>query len=426
MKVSLVKIQNILGVSELEFAPGRVTEIKGRNESGKTSILEAIRAVTKGSADAELLRKGEEKGEVVLVLEDGTEMGRSFSPSGSAPFVRQGDLKATRPAQWISGISSAFAANPVEFLTASGKQRTDILLESMPIKVDYKALKKIAGGDVNVDANEGLAALDAISAEIYDERKAVNRQHKEKQATVDRLSASLPAESIDVARLKKERKENATEQEKVQADCERQITNLRSAEFEANSKLDAEIKSLREKIAELEKQANDNARAMERKASELKADFKEETGELRQRAAVLDEQIEAAAREGNTREFIEAEKADAEKLAAESAALTERLGALAEYKTKLLEKLPVKGVAIEGGEIHLDGIAFDRCSTSRKIGLAVEIAKMNAGELGLVCVDGLEQLDAEHYDGLIKAAEASDVQLICTRVVDADLKVETH
>jgi len=44
LKVSHVRIQNVLGIAELEFAPGGFTEISGANGSGKTSTIEALRA----------------------------------------------------------------------------------------------------------------------------------------------------------------------------------------------------------------------------------------------------------------------------------------------------------------------------------------------------------------------------------------------
>ena len=71
MHIQHIKISNILGIRELEFKAGQFVEVTGRNGQGKTSLLEAIKAATQGGHDATLLRKGAEKGEVVLVLDSG-------------------------------------------------------------------------------------------------------------------------------------------------------------------------------------------------------------------------------------------------------------------------------------------------------------------------------------------------------------------
>lgn len=44
MKVLKINIKNILGLEALEIEPGSITEISGKNGSGKTSCLDAIRA----------------------------------------------------------------------------------------------------------------------------------------------------------------------------------------------------------------------------------------------------------------------------------------------------------------------------------------------------------------------------------------------
>ena len=74
MQVTQIKIQNILGIKELEIKPSSITEITGKNASGKTSVLEALKSVFAGGKDATLLRKGEKSGSVVLLLDDGTEI----------------------------------------------------------------------------------------------------------------------------------------------------------------------------------------------------------------------------------------------------------------------------------------------------------------------------------------------------------------
>jgi DNA repair exonuclease SbcCD ATPase subunit len=63
-------IDNIKGIAHTEFAPGSLTVIRGSNGSGKSSILDAVLAVFSGGSDPGWLRKGAQKGSIVLEITD--------------------------------------------------------------------------------------------------------------------------------------------------------------------------------------------------------------------------------------------------------------------------------------------------------------------------------------------------------------------
>lgn len=426
MKVSLIKIQNIMGVSELKFEPGQVTEITGGNAQGKTSILEAIRSVTQGAADARLLRKGEKTGEVVLVLDDGTELGRQFKPGSSAPFVRKGDLKASKPGSYISRMANAFAANPVRFLNGTPKQQVEILLEAMPVEVDEKRVQEITGIKPHKDGAQGLALLDELTDLIYGERRTLNRQVKERQAAIDRLQDSLPDDAQDISELKAEREAVTDEIDEATQAANKEIEKNRDKRNKENEKAEAKMKELQEQIENLQSEIVQRDKYTVNRAGEIRNEQEKAIGEKRARLAALNEKIDAAGREANTLEFIQSETKRADELKQDSQIATARLEALDKYRAELLGSIPVKGLTIDDGEIHLGGIPFARCSTSQQVTAALEIAKLNAGELGLVCVDGLEVMEPKNYAALIKAAEKADVQLICTRVGEGELEVKAH
>src|SRR5688572_20078808 len=96
LKVAKVHISNIRGIKEMEFEPGSCTESSGKNGQGKTSILEAINAALSGGHDATLLRKGEEKGEIVIVLDDNTTITKRISAGGSSTIVSKDDMQIGR------------------------------------------------------------------------------------------------------------------------------------------------------------------------------------------------------------------------------------------------------------------------------------------------------------------------------------------
>ena len=98
MKVALIKIEQILGIEHLEIKPGLLTVISGKNETGKTSVLEAIKSVTTGGKDGTLLRQGAEKGSVVLVFDDGTEATRKVTQKTDTVSVTKDGFRSTTPA----------------------------------------------------------------------------------------------------------------------------------------------------------------------------------------------------------------------------------------------------------------------------------------------------------------------------------------
>jgi hypothetical protein len=111
-------------------------------------------------------------------------------------------------------------------------------------------------------------------------------------------------------------------------------------------------------------------------------------------------------------------------LKAEAEAATAALEALEAYKSELLHALPIPGLEVRGPEIYFDGVVFDRLNTAKRVEIAVEVAKLRAGTLGLVCVDGIELLDSEAFEAFREQAINSGVQLVVTRVGDGELNIE--
>lgn len=78
----------------------------------------------------------------------------------------------------------------------------------------------------------------------------------------------------------------------------------------------------------------------------------------------------------------------------------------------------IKGLSIDGDEVLLDGVALDQLSGQERLFFAVEVARRLNAKSKLLCVDGLEVLDAEHRKAFIEQATKDGYQLIATRVAD--------
>lgn len=440
-RVKGVRIRNIMGIEELEFEPGKVTRIQGENASGKSSVLEALKALVAGGHDATLLRAGEEEGEVVILIdpEDGTgaevEARKRVTAEKSDLSVRHSKLGTLgAPKRYIDGLLDATAFNPVAFLTAS--DRVERLLEAADSRVEEADLAAAIEGvpEDEVELPElaplaelpALQAIEALASRIYSARTGVNRIVREKSTTAEELRSSLPADGAAPeqvsgqlrsaeAQLEKEREE---EREKIEE--ARELTRQKIKEAQENSaSVVAELQTL---IEEEEARARDAVQKLkdEREAAveQIRSGYSEEIDRWVSEVGTLRERLRAVEDAERSRALIEKAEEEAERRAAESEALTAALERLEALKLEALDSLPIEGATIEGGELFVDGVAFDRLNSARKVEEVMKIAEARAGELGLMIVDDLELLDAEHFEAMVEAIEASPLQAIVTRVTD--------
>lgn len=439
MQIAHVKIQNILGITELEFTPEGFTEVSGPNGAGKTSVLEAIKSVIKGGHDATLLRKGETSGEVVLVLDDGTEIKKSVREKSSPVQVTQDGQKVAKPADAIKALTDMLSVNPVDFLRARKQDRVKVLLETMPLEADAEVLSKISGVPVHVDeGTHALAVIDAVRKQVYDDRTGTNRAVKEKEATINQFKLSLPdapggvegnedelLAQIDAARVEKDteldrirekldgiKQDNQAKIDAIRAECQRKIDELKVAG-------QAEVEAIQAKEREIEGKANEQR-------ERTLAKFNDATTPINQAVEFIRANRDAAAKRQVALETITKMEEELEFLVTDADKQSAAIKDLDQYKLDLLSSLPIPGVEVIDGEIYRDNIPFDRLNTAQQVWIAVEIAKLRAGDLGVCCVDGLELLDKAAFEEFRDRCLESGLQLFVSRVSDEELKVKTY
>ncbi len=438
MKIAKVKISNILGITELEFTPQGFNEISGPNGTGKTSVLEAISATLRAGHDATLLRKGETKGEAVLVLDDNTEISKTITEGKSTPKVKVDGKAASRPGEFIKGLTDLFQANPIEFLRARKQDRVKVLLETMPLVADPARLMEITG--IPVADDPSVHALDVIARlhqTMYDDRTGTNRAIKEKDNTINQLKQAMPEPvagvtgSEDELRTQLGDMETARDTElariagKLDAIKANQQTKIDAIRAKAQADIDAikaaaqaEVEAQHATLAEIERKAGAQRELTLTRHSDAVQPI---TAAL---AAIRSDRDNAAKREQAiaTIEQMSKELID---LQADAQWQTKALDELEAYKSDLLSQLPIPGVVVKDGEVYRDGIVFDRLNTAQQVWIAVEIAKLRSGALRVCCVDGIELLDPAAFEAFKAQALASDMQLFVSRVTSEDFSVKT-
>lgn len=429
MQIAHIKIRNILGIEELDFSPTGFTQIRGKNGTGKTSVIEAIKATLKGGHDATLLRKGAVKGEVVILLDDGTEVARRVTESGTTTDVRQGGKKVAKPVDALRQITDALSVNPIEFLLARPADRVRVLLESLPLEADAQRLSQIVGKPVNpAPGVHALVLIDNVRREVYDERTGVNRAAKEKEGTIITLRQALPPDAPGSAGDETELEAKIAEMDVwLKGEAERidnKLLDLRRAKDQNIEIWSKQIAELQSKIAT----AREEYTEWERKALVQKQKNNDrhaaDTGSPRLELARIRSDRDAYARRQQTMDTIGALEVEVEDLQTQASAQTQALEAIDSYKLELLQALPVAGLEIRGDELYCEGVQFDRLNTGKQVEIAVEIAKARAGKLGVVCVDRIESLDPEMLEQFRERAHEAGVQMFVTKVTGDEFTID--
>jgi len=438
LHIKKVTLHNILGVKDLSFEAGKFNAIIGRNASGKTSVLEAIKAAAGCGHDATLLRSGETEGEIVLVLDDDRTIRRRVTAEKSTTDLLGADGKKTaKPVDAVKALSDALSVNPVAFLRADDKDRADVLLRSMPIAVDVKRLAKISGVDVPSDGTNGLVLIDAVRKAVFDERTMTNRVMKEKDATINQLKAAMPSEIAEAAQgnedqlrgeLERANEAYLTELNRIDTKLAGLRTTRDIAIVEKRQAAQAKIAAINAELAADIAKLNADHQNVESLAAQRRTEVDGEIAATRQRlgsaigALVADR--ENVIKRQQTMQTIETMTGEFVELGESAEMMTKALADIDAYKLELLENLPIPGLTVVDGKVMRNGVAFDRLNMAQQVDIAVEIAKLRAGKLGVICVDGIELMDSKMFDAFREKAIKSGLQMFVSRVADEDMAIE--
>jgi len=442
MKCTSITIDNYLGIDHLEIAPGAVTSIEGGNNRGKTSVVETLIAAVGGGNDATLLRKGAKQGQVVVVFDDGmkltcTAKGEKLERTVEHPKL--GPLKNVAP--YLERLRDMLSVNPIAFLNAPQKKQLEAFLEIAPIEVSDDDLRAAGAKVLPPSGKNGLERIALARKAVYEERTRVNGALRERKATVASLEKSLPTglEPTDwqAAAEEAERQKAALEKrvgqetERIVADVAEDLRTSDRACSTETASLEAELKDLergiRDRIRQAETRRDDRNKELEvsrdRRKEEISAAAAPTLERLTATAAEARERARQADREENTRRILDEQRSGLGSLAQDSEALTQALERLDELKERALSKLPIKDVEIVDGQIEVGGIPLHRLNKAKQVQLALNLARLRAGELGLVCVDGMEALDPETFAAFEVMAANTGLQFIVSRVTSGPLTV---
>ena len=447
-----VRIRNCMGVSDMEIHAGKLVRISGSNATGKSSIVEGIRAVLKGGGhDKNLLTIGEEDGEVLIVLDDGTEVSKRLGPKSSPITVRDpSGQRVASPVEFLQKCFDVMATNPVVLLDASASKRLEMFAEAIGRTPTLEELQDaVAAASVNVSpeggeafgyflrydpALSGIAMIRAVLKELTAWRRAVGQRRKEREAGAKRLAGSLPEGKAESPADIDAKIEVATDA--VESIGTEEARAKKAALHIINEKNQEDIGLLRQNISDLEKKlahekaalaAKETAMGREGEASleTIAEKYETEAAARRSELRTLQEAMNTAKERANTRKILDDEEEAVHDLRTRYEAFTEAIENVRGMRAALLSAININGVDIdlEGGDILVDGVPWDKVNTARKMVISFEVAGLRGGR---VCImDQADALDTETLAALEETAAAMDIQLWVLIVTDEPLSVQS-
>ena len=225
MKFESATISQFKGITykHIPSIPKR-TIFTGKNGSGKTSAMEALRYAITGDAPDNCIRSGASNADVSVVLGTGDQIERMPTPSGStkpSKIKYNGTLTTQKSVNEMLKVSTGLDVATMKVMTSgelleamNGGQLSDFLTSSglLPVNVDVDELSALCGLSSEAAFMAGMYlppmpnkfGLDVITdayKTFYDERAVVTREIKEAEIK-SKFEGAAPIR--DIAAIDKE------------------------------------------------------------------------------------------------------------------------------------------------------------------------------------------------------------------------------
>jgi len=469
MKTTLIKIKNILGITELQLN-GASVEITGTNGTGKSSVIEAIRyALTNASKRDVLIRRGETEGEILIETDTGLHINRK-AREGMSDYkqIRQDGKDVGSPEAFLREIFTPMQIDPVEFTRMTKAEQNKIILGLIDFKWDLNWIQEQFGEvPAGVDYSQHiLQVLNDIQAEkgvYFQTRQDLNREIRTKRGVAETIAKDIPSgyqadkwEAFDLgakysvlnsmkeenAKIERAKEYRASIDGKIRAfEAERDIEINSQAKAIATEReglklsierMKAEIKAAEDKLAGLDGKLADKTKLAqseyEKKVAELKqnADVADKWAEKQKHdvSQLQDEITEAEAMKRHLNEFARMQGVlrDVDKLTADSEELTRKIELARALPAEILKTatIPVEGLTVENGVPLINGLPITNLSEGEQLDLCVDVTLSKPGALQIILIDGAEKLSDANRERLYAKCKAKGLQFVATRTTNHD------
>ena len=385
--INQLEIENTKRVRAIALTPSEtgLTVIGGRNNQGKTSVLDAIAWALGGDR---------------FRPENPARAGANFPPklkitlSNGCIVERSGKnsaLKVTDPSgkkagqQLLNSFVEELALNLPKFMQSSDKDKADTLLRIIGV-------------------GDQIAELDRKEAELYNQRRYVGQQQQQKEKYAAELPEvpNAPEQEVSASVLIQEQQsillKNAENQRK-----RAQLAQMKEEQASVQNQIDLLIEHLTELRENIEIAENDSAGLQDQSTAELEENIRN-----------ID-QINYAVRT-NAAKLSAVE--EAKKLDTEYRKLTGEINAIRNQRAEILNHadLPLPGLTVENGKLLYNNQPWGNMSGSDQLRVSTAIIRKLNPQCGFVLMDKLEQMDLNTLQEFGAWLEQEGLQAIATRV----------
>ena len=398
MKINKLEIENVKRVKAVKIEPSEngLTIIGGRNNQGKTSVLDSIAWALGG--DRYRPSQAVREGSVIpphlhIVMSNGLEVERKGKNS---------DLKVTDPTgkragqQLLNEFVEELAIDLPKFMEASSREKAEVLLKIIGVGPQLKELE--------VQEND-----------LYNRRRAIGQiaDQKAKFAKEMPYYPDAPKEPISASELIRQQQDILArngENQRKRAQATALLAERNRLAEKVNS-LKAELKRYEEQLIQVDKNMNIAYQTAESLHDESTAELEQNIRDIE----VINEKV---------RTNLNKEKAeeDANAHRAEYDTMTAKLNDVRQKKIDLLKNasLPLPGLSVENGELTYNGHWWDSMSGSEQLKVSTAIVRKLNPNCGFVLLDKLEQMDLDTLQEFGQWLEKEGLQAIATRVSTGD------
>jgi len=394
IKINKLEIENVKRVKAVKIEPtaNGLTIVGGKNNQGKTSVLDSIAWALGGNSfkPSEATREGSViPPNIHIVMSNGLVVERKGKNS---------DLKVIDPSgqkggqQLLNEFVEQLALDLPKFMQSTSKEKANTLLQIIGV-------------------GEQLYELEQKEKEIYNQRHAIGQiaDQKKKFAAEQPYYPDAPKELISASDLIKQQQEILARN----GENQRKRENLRTLESNYNE-VQKQIADLEKRLISLKAQRDqlDADIAIARKTVEQLHD--ESTAELEANIANIEE-INRKVRANLDKDKAET---DAQDYTDQYNTLTVELEKVRQDKIDLLKgaDLPLPGLSVVDGELTYQGHKWDNMSGSDQLKVSVAIVRKLKPQCGFVLLDKLEQMDLDTLAEFGQWLEQEGLQAIATRV----------
>lgn len=423
--ITRLEVENIRGIDTATMEPGKITILSGDNGTGKSSWIDAIRAVFDGGYDPKLVRNGEKKATVIMTLSDGTVCTRVVNQEKktSTLTVKSADGEVIKsPQAFVEEIADSFAYDPLDFMFADKKTRQKIIQGFLNVSVTVPELRDAIGEEWFMEhfdpRKNAFENIDAIHKAGYERRRQINVQHAEAEKTVNTLRRDMPTANDDSQGFEEAAKSARAYLTNVTAAKRQAVTEL-AEQYEAGKQ---EIEAwAREEIAKIHAERERRLRAAEETRAKLKAEIDTEHDQIIESAAKAEteaaEQLKQYHHAEGLRKHLKQQEDRIRELAGQSMRYDRALDAMEKLRKRKMEHLPIEDADMRDGELYIKNIAFDGLNDAQKIMVSIQFAASRAKELPFMVIDGLERLGEENRTALFDGAKSAGFQIVGAEVV---------